>query len=259
MGAGVSTDLDAKLKAANADDIKTALGALTPEALEKLRKAVIASKKVLIVATSASKCGDHTTGAWSEEICGPYYVFKDAGLSVTVCSIGGGDIPIDAGSLSDTFKTENDKRMETEGNTVLKGTPKLADQKIEDFDIVFFAGGHGTCIDFPTDEIGAICKKVMDSGKILAAVCHGPMCFAKAGDVVKDKKMACFSDVEEEQVKLTDLVKEKTGFLLEAKMIELGAVVQNKDPWSDNAVRDGCLVTGQNPQSSVSAAKLCIA
>lgn len=255
MGTGASADLDTKLGAASADDIKTALEGLTAEQCEKLKKALIASKKVLIVSTSATLMGDHTTGAWSEEICGPYYVFKDAGLSVTVCSIGGGDIPIDAGSVNDTFKTENDKRMEADGSAALKGTPKLADQNVENYDIVFFAGGHGTCTDFPTAEVGSIVKKFADAGKVVAAVCHGPMCFTQAGDVVKDKKMACFTDVEEGQVGLT----EKVPFLLESKMKELGAVVQNKDPWSDNAVRDGNLVTGQNPQSSVSVAKLCLA
>jgi len=217
-------------------------------------------KKVLIVSTSADKMGDHTTGAWSEEITGPYYVFKDAKCDVTVCSIGGGDIPVDAGSLSEQFKTENDKKMEAEGSGPLKGTPTLASLDVTSFDIVFFAGGHGTCVDYPTDEVGAVVSKAAAAGKVVAAVCHGPMALvkAKAADgkpLVAGKSMACFTDVEEGQVGLT----EKVPFLLETKMKELGATVKGGEPWSDTAVADGKLVTGQNPQSSVSCAKLALA
>merc|ERR1712166_476805 len=103
-----------------------AIAGLTDEQRKKLAAAL--RTKALIVCTSAAKMGEHDTGLWSEECTGPYYVFKDAGLDVTVCSIAGGDITIDAGSVSDTFKTENDKRMEAEGNPVFKGSPKLSDQ-----------------------------------------------------------------------------------------------------------------------------------
>lgn len=218
-----------------------------------------AQKRVLIVSTSASDMGGHATGAWSEEITGPYYVFKEAGCSITVCSIKGGDITIDQGSLSDQFKTENDKRMELEGNVALKGTPTLASQSIANYDIVFFAGGHGTCVDFPTVEVGNVVSQALSSGKVVAAVCHGPMALVEAktstGEpVVKGKKIAAFTDVEEGQVGLSG----KVPFLLEAKLTELGAVIQKGDPWSDTTVADGNLVTGQNPQSSVSVAKLAI-
>lgn len=234
----------------SAEDQKKLAAALEGDAKKAL--------KVLIVSTSASKMGDKETGLWSEEACGPYYVFKDAGHEVTVCSIAGGDIPIDAGSLSGDFKTENDKRMEGEGNGPLKGTPKLADQDVAAFDIIFFSGGHGTCVDFPTDEVGAVVSKALGAGKIVAAVCHGPMALVNAkvdGEpVVKGKKVACFTDVEEGQVGLTD----KVPFSLEGKLKELGATIESGDAWSDKAVRDGNLVTGQNPQSSVSVAKLCL-
>jgi len=218
-----------------------------------------ASKKALIVSTSADKMGDHATGAWSEEICGPYYTFVDAGFTVTVCSISGGDIPIDAGSLGDQFKTENDKRMISEGSGPLKGTSKLSEIDINAYDIVFFAGGHGTCVDFPTAAVGEAATKAYAMGRVVGAVCHGPMALVNAkgeGDMalVKGKQVACFTDVEEGQVGLTS----KVPFLLETKMKELGAITVPSDPWSDNSVTDGRLVTGQNPQSSVSCAKKCI-
>mmetsp|Transcript_10802 Transcript_10802/g.31237 ORF Transcript_10802/g.31237 Transcript_10802/m.31237 type:complete len:235 (-) Transcript_10802:72-776(-) len=214
---------------------------------------------VLIVATSANKMGDHSTGAWSEEICGPYYIFVDAGYTVTVCSVAGGDVPIDAASLGDQFLTENDKRMQSEGSAPLKGTPKLASMDPTTFDAVFFAGGHGTCVDFPTDAVGAFVTEAVAADKVVAAVCHGPMSLVKAkgkdgAPLVNGKQVSVFTDVEEGQVALTG----KVPFLLEQKMKELGAQVKVADPWSDNAVRDGKLVTGQNPQSSVSVAKLVV-
>jgi putative intracellular protease/amidase len=257
MGSGASTELKDKLTDAKDEDIKACLAGLDADAMAKLTAAL--KKKVLIVTTSAAKMGEKETGLWSEEATGPYFTFKDAGFDVTICSIAGGDIPVDAGSLSGDFKTENDTRMEKDGSGPLKGTPKLADQDVNSFDIIFFSGGHGTCVDFPTDEVGAVVSKAFAAGKIVAAVCHGPMCLVKAtvegGDpLVKGKKVSVFTNTEEDQVGLTD----KVPFLLQKKMEELGATVEIADPWNSKATRDGNLVTGQNPQSSVAVAKLCM-
>ena len=259
MGSGASTHLP-ELQKASGEDLKKLYTELSDEAKANVQKALDATSKkakILIVTTSASKMGDHDTGAWSEEITGPYYTFLDKGFEVTVCSIAGGDIPIDAGSLSDQFKTENDKRMIEQGSTALKATKKMSDMDPVAFDACFFAGGHGTCVDFPTDQVGDFITKAAGAGKVVAAVCHGPMSLVKAkgadGEpLVKGKKVCAFTDVEEEQVGLTG----KVPFLLEQKMKELGAEVKVADPWTDAAVRDGNLVTGQNPQSSVSVAKL---
>merc|ERR1712048_670380 len=212
---------------------------------------------------SGCMCGPQKgteTGAWSEEITGPYYAFQDAGYEVTVCSILGGDVPIDKGSLTDEYKTDNDKRMAEEDSAPLKGTKALKDVDISSYYIIFFAGGHGTCIDFPTDEVGEVVSKQLAAGKVVGAVCHGPMALvnAKGPDgtpVVKGKKVACFTDKEEAIMNMEN----KVPFLLETKLKDLGAVVQVADPWSNNAVKDGRLVTGQNPQSSVSCAKLALA
>jgi len=207
----------------------------------------------------ADKLQDHATGAWSEEITGPFYVFKDAGCDVTLASVAGGTIPIDAGSLSDAFKTENDKRFESSGDIAgLASSKPLSDIKADDLDILFLAGGHGTCVDFP-DGCADLVTATYAAGKVVGAVCHGPMGLvnAKDGDkpLVAGKTVAAFSDVEEGMVQLT----EKVPFLLEAKMKELGAEYKTGEPWSENAVACGKLVTGQNPQSSVACAKLCLA
>lgn len=221
-------------------------------------------KAVAIVSTSAAKLkltsGDeHTTGAWSEEITGPYYTFKDAGCDVTIFSVLGGKIPIDAGSLSDDFKTENDKRFEVSGDlALLENSPPISHLNLDAVDILFFAGGHGTCEDFP-NACAALATDAYAKGKVVGAVCHGPTALYNATDgnapLVAGKKVAGFSDSEEEMVGLLGKLQDGTP---ESKMKALGAIYVPSGPWSENAVRDGRLVTGQNPQSSVKAATLCL-
>jgi len=253
MGSGAGKAIEE----ASPAELQTFIAGLDTADREKVLAALKpAAKKVLIVSTSADKMGEKETGAWSEEMTGPYYVYTDAGHEVTICSIAGGDIPIDAGSLSGDFKTENDTKMIDAGSGPLKGTKKLSEMDTSAYDIVLFAGGHGTCVDFPTDEVGAALSKAFDAGKVVATVCHGAMALVNAKNkegeaLVKGKKLACFTDDEEKQVGLD----EKVPFLLQAKMIELGATVETADAWNDKVVTDGKLVTGQNPQSSVSVAK----
>eukprot|EP00971_Amphidinium_carterae_P018785 370123-Amphidinium_carterae.1 len=166
----------------------------------------MSGKNIAIVATSADKMGDHVTGAWSEEITGPYYIFKDAGAKVSIYSVKGGKVPIDAGSLSDNFKTENDKRFETSGDIKeLETTKPVSDLDLDTVDCVFMAGGHGTVVDFP-DALAGTVTSAYEKGKVVAAVCHGPTALYKAmeGDapLVKGKKVCGFSDKEEEMVGL---------------------------------------------------------
>uniref|UniRef100_A0A6U6UL03 DJ-1/PfpI domain-containing protein n=1 Tax=Zooxanthella nutricula TaxID=1333877 RepID=A0A6U6UL03_9DINO len=216
------------------------------------------SKSVVIVCTSENKLGDHDTGAWSEEITGPYWVFKDKGYNVSFASVQGGKVPIDEASLSATFLTENDKRFEAEGVLEqLKDTPQISDIKVDDVDCVFFAGGHGTVVDFPK-KCGDLATAAYGKGKIVAAVCHGPTALYAAKDgeepLVKGKQVAGFSDEEEVAVGLKD----KVDYTPEGKLKELGGIYSKGDPWSEYAVRDGNLVTGQNPQSSVKCAQLVV-
>mmetsp|Transcript_23779 Transcript_23779/g.71437 ORF Transcript_23779/g.71437 Transcript_23779/m.71437 type:complete len:226 (-) Transcript_23779:58-735(-) len=217
---------------------------------------------VAIVATSADLLKDHPTGAWSEEITGPFYVFKDKKVDVTFFSVKGGKVPIDAGSLSENFVTENDKRFEQDdGPKLLETTRALGDLKADDFDCVFFAGGHGTVVDFP-DACGTIASEFYAKGKVVGAVCHGPTALYNATKtkdgveeaLVKGMQVAGFTDKEEEQVGLLKLVDDTP----ESKMKKLGAEHSCGEPWTPHAVRDGTLVTGQNPQSSVKTAELCL-
>ena len=114
-----------------------------------------------------------------------YYTFVDAGCVVTLYSVKGGKITIDAGSLSDNFKTENDKRWESSGDIAkLETSEPMSSIKADEIDCLYLAGGHGTCIDFPTDAVGALVTDVYAKGKIVGAVCHGNLglVMAKDGD-----------------------------------------------------------------------------
>jgi len=219
----------------------------------------VEGKKVLIVATSATAMGDHATGAWLEEIAAPYNLFREAGCDVTIASLGGGAVPIDAGSLVAPYYTEDCKRFQEDPAATAAVTESVelgafceaeGGAQLKALDCVFLAGGHGACVDFAEGMVPDAVTQVAAAGGVVAAVCHGNvgLVAALAGEepLVKGKKVAAFSNAEEEAVQLH----EKVPYLLEDKLKELGAEVQNGEAWSAVSVTDGKLVTGQNPQSS---------
>lgn len=220
------------------------------------------SAKALIVCTQGKDLQGHATGAWLEEIAGPFYKFTEAKFSVDFATPAGGEVPIDAGSIAGAMLTENDKKFQADAEAMKKlhSSAKLTNELALEYDIVFFAGGHGTVIDFPA--LGGIAATAYLAGKIVASVCHGPMVLTGAGfvdaagvPIVKGKKVTGFSDEEEKMVGLQD----KVPYLLEAKLKELGGNYScGFAAWGSHAVADGNLITGQNPASSEAAAKLAI-
>ncbi|MAO93343.1 MAG: glutamine amidotransferase [Rhodospirillales bacterium] len=214
-------------------------------------------KKVAIIVTSHASMGDtgEKTGVWLEEFTTPYYHLRDAGLTVDVFSVAGGDIPIDPRSVEgDAQKEESvarylkDERLQT----TVKTTPSVDQIDLDGYDAVFFPGGHGTMWDYPPNgAIAEVVSQGLDAGKIIATVCHGPACLVnaktKAGaPVVKGRRVTGFSNSEEKAAGLTDVV----PFLLETKLRELGAMYESVDDFQPFAIRDGDLITGQNPASA---------
>lgn len=214
-------------------------------------------KHILIIVTGHSHIDDeHQTGIWFEEFSVPYSKFVEQGYEVTVVSPSGGDAPVDANSMQDYQDSiENENAM-----AALKGLSALDDSyQVADYDAVFFPGGHGTMFDLPDNaHVQRLISDTLAAGKPLAAVCHGPACLVNviAGDValVKGRKLTAFTDSEERAVQLDQLM----PFMLETRLRELGAEFVPADDWVDNTVVDGNLVTGQNPQSSGSAADAVI-
>ncbi|WP_034925360.1 type 1 glutamine amidotransferase domain-containing protein [Gillisia sp. CAL575] len=219
-------------------------------------------KNVLFVLTSNDEMGNSgkKTGFWVEEFAAPYYILTDAGYNVTLASPKGGQPPIDPNSDTEDAATEDTKRFDKDKKTqeVLANTKRLEDVNQEDFDAVFYPGGHGLLWDLVESETS---KKLIESfianDKPVSFVCHAPAILKNIQDtegnaLVKGKKVTGFTNGEEEAVQLTDVV----PFLIEDMMKEKGADYSKIGDWEPYALEDGLLITGQNPASSTKVAKL---
>ena len=217
--------------------------------------------KVLMVLTSHGELGNtgKKTGFWIEEFAAPYYTLKDAGVEITIASPKGGQPPIDPKSAEPGAQTEATRRFDkdTELQNLLSHTKKLSEVKAADFDAVFFPGGHGPLWDLSTDpESIQLIQDFWAANKPVAAVCHAPSVLLNVKDengepLVKGKKVTGFTNSEEEAVQLTTVV----PFLLEDELKNKGGQYSKKEDWASYVVKDGLLITGQNPASSEEAAK----
>lgn len=216
--------------------------------------------KVLMVLTSHDQLGNtgEKTGFWLEEFATPYYYLVDNGVEVTLASPKGGQPPIDPKSSSPDGQTENTKRFnnDAKAKSVLSNTKKLSGINFEEFDGVFYPGGHGPMWDLAEDKDSIqLIENFYQAGKPVAAVCHAPAALRHVeidgAPLVKGKKVSGFSNSEEEAVKLTKVV----PFLLEDELKRLGGKYEKGKDWSSFSVVDGLLVTGQNPQSSKAVAE----
>jgi len=212
-----------------------------------------------MVLTSHDQLGNtgRKTGFWLEEFAAPYFVFRDAGVELTLASPKGGQPPIDPKSDLPENQTPAMTRFKQDqaAQKALARTVRLADMKAEDFDTIFYVGGHGPLWDLAdnTDSI-ALIESFYNSGKPVAAVCHGPGVLhrvtCKGAPIVKGKRVTGFSNTEEEAVHLTDVV----PFLVEDELKRLGGHYDKAADWESFAIVDGLLITGQNPASSTAAA-----
>ncbi len=216
---------------------------------------------ILMVSTSADKMGDEPTGTWLEETAAAYWVFVDAGYSVTIASIQGGKVPIDAKSQEGDFFTPACARFMEDASAVarLDETVPVSDVDADLYDAVYLAGGHGTCADFGDKALTDVVNTMYAASKVTSAVCHGPTglvpCIKPDGSpLVAGHRVCGFTNAEETAVGLH----EKVPYLLEDKLKELGAAFQGGADWGSNVVIDGKLITGQNPASSHETAKAVV-
>ena len=217
--------------------------------------------KVLIVLTSHDELGNtgEKTGFWLEELAAPYYVFRDAGAEVTLASPRGGQPPLDPKSASPDFQTAATRRFEADAaaKAALAATHRLADMAIGDYDAVFYPGGHGPLWDLASDAHSiALIEAALAAGKPVGAVCHAPAVLREVkgpdgAPLVKGKAVTGFSNSEEAAVALTDVV----PFLVEDMLVAKGGSYSRGADWAPHVVRDGLLVTGQNPASSAPTAE----
>ena len=223
------------------------------------------SKQLLMVMTSHNLLGDtgKKTGLWLDEFAAPYYAFVDAGYSITLASTMGGEVPVDPNSLESDAQTEATKRFSNDDivRSALASTIPLDDVREDEFDAVFYPGGHGPLWDLSdnSDSV-ALIEAMIKANKPVAAVCHAPIVLknARAPDgtaLVKDKDVTGFSNKEEAGMELTDIV----PYLVEDELTSKGGRYSSAEPFEPHVCESGLLITGQNPASSKPAAEALIA
>ncbi|WP_426174003.1 type 1 glutamine amidotransferase domain-containing protein [Massilia sp. TWR1-2-2] len=219
---------------------------------------------ILMVLTSHDRLGDtgKKTGFWLEEFAAPYYIFKDAGAAITLASPKGGQPPLDPKSDEPDSQTDATRRFKNDpaAQQALANTVALSTVSADDFDTVFYPGGHGPLWDLAKDRHSIQLIEAMNAaGKLVTAVCHAPGIFkdARAADgspLVKGKQVTGFTNTEEEAVHLTKVV----PFLVEDMLKANGGAYSKGDDWAPYVVTDGNLITGQNPASSAPAAEAAL-
>ncbi len=217
--------------------------------------------KILMILTSHDQLGDtgNKTGFWLEEFAAPYYIFKDAGAHITLASPQGGQPPLDPNSDSDDAQTDATRRFKAdeEARQALAHTKPLNDMNADDYDAVFYPGGHGPLWDLAEDKASiALIASFWAAGKPVSAVCHAPgalrhVTTADGTPLVKGRQVTGFSNSEEAAMGLSDVV----PFKVEDELRRLGGDYASTDDFQSLVRVDGKLITGQNPASSADAAK----
>jgi putative intracellular protease/amidase len=216
-----------------------------------------------MILTSHDQLGNtgRKTGFWLEEFAAPYFVFKDAGVGLTLASPGGGQPPIDPKSDLPESQTPAMTRFKQDhaAQKTLASTLKLDDMKSEDFDTIFYVGGHGPMWDLVDNPVSiALIESFYNSGKPVAAVCHSPAVFHrvmhKGAPLVKGRRVTGFTNGEEADAQLTKVV----PFLVEDELKRVGGLYEKAPDWQSFAIVDSRIVTGQNPASSTAAAQVLL-
>lgn len=222
--------------------------------------------KILFVVTGAdhwtlSDGTKHPTGFWAEELVAPYNVFTEAGYDVVVATPEGVTPVVDESSLEPDAAGGEDEaaamRQQIGQMDQLASPLPLEQVDLDDYVAVFYPGGHGPMEDLSVDEVSAaLLVETLRAGKPLGVVCHAPAAFLPT--VGEDGtspfagyELTGFTNAEEEQAGLAD----KAPWLLQDRLVELGADFQEGEPWAEHVVVDRSLFTGQNPASSGPAAQ----
>lgn len=221
--------------------------------------------KILMVLTSHDRLGDtdRKTGFWLEEFAAPYYVFNDAGAEITIASPLGGHPPIDPNSDAEYAQTEDTNRFKADesAKAQLANSLKLSDIDADNYDAVFYPGGHGPLWDLTNNQDNKnIIESFASNDRPIGAVCHASgvlrdVVGKDGAPFVSGRRVTGFSNSEEEAAGLTSIV----PYLVEDALSAKGGIYEKGDDWAPLAIRDGNLITGQNPASSSQAAKELLA
>lgn len=219
---------------------------------------------ILMILTSHDRLGDtgEKTGFWLEEFAAPYYALKDAGAAITLASPAGGQPPLDPKSDAPDAQTDATRRFKAdpEAQRALASTAKLNDVDGADFDAIFYPGGHGPLWDLAeSPRSKQLIEAALAADKPVALVCHAPAVLKTVtapdgSPLVRGRRITGFTNEEEDKVGLTKVV----PFLLEDELTRQGADFSKAAAFAPHVVRDGKLITGQNPASSAPAAEALI-
>ena len=215
---------------------------------------------VLFVVTGArhwtlSDGTEHPTGYWAEELVAPYRVFTAAGHEVVVATPGGVQPVVDEASLAaDTNGGQagaDEMRAALAGISQLASPLRLEDVDASAYDAIFYPGGHGPMEDLAVDKTSAqVLADTLAAGRPLGIVCHAPAALlateTDGGSPFAGYRLTGFTNAEEKQAGLAD----KAPWLLQDRLVALGADFVEGEPWAPNVVVDRSLYTGQNPASS---------
>ena len=211
-------------------------------------------KTVLFICTSCRFYGKEengATGMWLSEFADACHCFSEHGYRVVAASPAGGSIPLDPQSTGIwTGRAEKDPRLHY-------STP-LDEIDPNDFDAVFYPGGHGTFWDLFNDKRNArLVSAFFDCGKVIGAVCHGPAALLKSRrrdgyPVIHERRLTGLSDVEEQESGKAHHL----PFSLESSLRASGAYYSCRPSGTEYVVTDGNLVTGQNSASATAVAEM---
>lgn len=223
------------------------------------------TNKILVIVTNAGeyeKVG-YRTGLWLGELTHFYDYVTENGFEVDIASPSGGFVPLDPESLAHDVLSElgTDQRYhDRQFMDLLENTKNIADVNAEDYDAIYFTGGHGVMFDFGGDDLGKLTAKFYETERVVSAVCHGPcgllnVPLSNGEPLVKDKNVTGFSWPEEEAAQRADAV----PFSLQDELKQLGASYSTAEkPFETYVVEDGRLITGQNPGSARAVAEAVV-
>lgn len=210
--------------------------------------------KILAVVTSSDMMGSSgkSTGYELTELARAYYVFKANGFEVDVASPKGGKPPVvidddDMGKFDFAFLNDKEAQNKVDNSIMLD------DVNSSDYEGVYFVGGKGAMFDFPDNSaIQAITRDLYQSGKVIAAICHGPAALVNVqlddgSYLLESKNVSSFTNSEE--LLLIPDAESIFPFLLESRLTERGAEFKEGLVYLEQISQDGNLVTGQNPWS----------
>jgi len=206
----------------------------------------------------------YESGYWAEEFVVIHEKLAAAGCAIDIATPEGRKPTADARSLDPNFAgpvaTHCAEYLDSLSDT-LAVPLNLSHVDVHRYDAVVIPGGHGPMEDLYKDPAMARVLFAADAAdKIIASVCHGPAALISATGasgqwLFAGRRVTGLSDEEEIEFGTAT----NAPWLLAQRLRELGGKYEQGPNWAPFVVRDGRLISGQNPASSAAVADEVIA